>query len=353
MKRSALGILSLVIAGMIAGCTNSPAPPKDGRVHVLCSFFPMYVFTKNVVGDVKDTSVELMLPAQSGCPHDYDLTPEDVKKIGNADLYIMNGDGLESFGEKQVKAANPKVEIVDTSVGVEHFHHGEGSEEHDHDHAHEDKKEAKEHDHDHEKEAHDHDHDHKHEAHDHDHGHEHGHSHEGGINPHFFSSPKRAATQVQNICNALVKADPKHAQAYQENAGAYIAKLNELDKEFQEASKTFRRSEIVTMHEVFDYLAADCGLKVVGSIYSAPGVEPSSAEIRQLVKTIKDSKAAAVFTEPQYPSRLGETIGKETGIPVENLDPVASGPVDPPNDYYEKKMRENIGTLKRVLKRPE
>ncbi|MBX9652473.1 zinc ABC transporter substrate-binding protein [bacterium] len=357
MKRSIMGCLALAIAGIGISCTNSHAPPKDGRVHVLCSFFPMYIFTKNVVGDVKDTSVEMMLPAQAGCPHDYDLTPEDVKKIAKADLYIMNGDGLESFGEKQVKAANSKVEIVDTSAGVEHFHHGEGAEEHDHDHAHEGKKDA-DHEHDHENEGHDHahdDHDHKHEAHehDHDHGHDHGHSHEGGINPHFFSSPKRAATQVQNICNALVKADPKHAQAYQENAAAYIAKLNALDKEFQEASKKFRRSEIVTMHEVFDYLAADCGLKIAGSIYSAPGVEPSSAEIRQLVQKIKDSKAAAVFTEPQYPSRLGETIGKETGIPVETLDPVASGPVDPPNDYYEKKMHENLDTLSRVLKRPE
>ena len=351
--RAMWGMIPILAFSMVTGCTQSPAPPKDGKLHVLCSFFPMYIFTKNVVGDVKDTSVELMLPAQAGCPHDYDLTPDDVKKIAAADLYVMNGDGLESFGEKQVESANKKVLIVDTSVGVDHFHHGEGSEEHDHDHAAEEKKEHADHDHEHEKKGHDH----KHEAHDHDHehdhGHDHGHSHEGGINPHFFSSPKRAAIQVQNIANALVKADPKNAEAYQKNAAAYIAKLNEINKGFEEASKNFRRSEIVTMHEVFDYLAADCGLKVVATIYPTAGADPSPAEVRRVIKTIQDSKAAAVFTEPQYPSRLGETIGKEAGIPVEQLDPVASGPKDPPNDYYEKKMQENLDTLIRVLKRPE
>ena len=336
------GWVLILAVGVLTGCTQTPSHPKDGKLHVLCSFFPMYIFTKNVVGDVPDTTVELMLPAQAGCPHDYDLTPVDVKKIAAADLYIMNGEGLESFGKKQVESANSKVVIVDTSLGVDHLHHGEASEEQEHDHAREGNKEG---DHDHSQGDHEKDHA--------EHNHEHGHQHEGGVNPHFFSSPKRAATQVRNIANALVKADPKNVQAYESNAAAFIAKLEEVDKGFKEASKNFRRSEIVTMHEVFDYLAADCGLKVVATIYPTAGGDPPPAEVRRVIKTIKDSQAAAVFTEPQYPARLGETIGKEAGIPVEQLDPVASGPVDPPNDYYEKKMRENLDTLIRVLKRPE
>ena len=61
------------------------------------------------------------------------------------------------------------------------------------------------------------------------------------------------------------------------------------------------------------------------------------------------SGAAALFTEPQYPAKVGETIAREIGIPVATLDPVASGPPDAPADYYEKTMRANLETLKRIL----
>jgi ABC-type Zn uptake system ZnuABC Zn-binding protein ZnuA len=84
-------------------------------------------------------------------------------------------------------------------------------------------------------------------------------------------------------------------------------------------------------------------------IEETPGQEPSAARMLALVQKIKASGAGAVFTEPQYPAKVGATIAREAGIPVAELDPVASGPEGAPLDYYETAMKKNIETLKKTL----
>lgn len=296
----------------------------DGKLDVLCSFFPMYLFTKAVVGDRPNVPVELMLPAEMGCPHDYDLQPADVRKIQAADLFIINGGGLEEFSKATVTGINPSVTIVDTSIGIDlipldeddHHHHG------DHD-----------------------DHDHHH--------HGHGHHHDGEMNPHFFSSPKEAAVQVRNIAKALAKMDPEGADHYQKNADAFIGSLNALAAEMKEKASGLPNRGIVTMHEVFDYFARDVGLEIVATIQATPGHEPSSADMRKVIEAIQSRKAGAVFKEPQFAGTTAETIGKDAGVPVGLLDPVASGPADAGPEYYEQKMRENLATLLDLLGKPK
>ena len=62
-----------------------------------------------------------------------------------------------------------------------------------------------------------------------------------------------------------------------------------------------------------------------------------------------EPKAGAVFTEPQYSAKVGETIAKEAGVPAASLDPVAAGPADAGLDYYEQTMRANLSTLRKTL----
>lgn len=363
---------TLLVFVLTAGCgndagSNQPATKNGANtLTVVCSFFPIYHFTKNVVGDQPGVEVKLMLPAEMGCPHDYDLKPDDVKLLSKADLFIINGAGLDNFNEKAIAAANPRLWVIDTSANINTIdaEHEDG----DHDH---DKPKAKEkikddHDHDHDKpkpkvkgKGDDDDHDHEREkssvksadkkAHKTDHNHDHGHHHEGGKNPHFFSSPAQAARQVAKIAESLAAADPKGAEKYKANANAFVKKLKALDADFKTQAKKFTKRKIVTVHEVFDYLAQDCDLQVVATIRTSPEHDPSAGEMRQTIEQIKKSAAAAVFAEPQYSTRAAEVVAKEAGVPVFTLDPVASGPADAPLDYYEKVQRKNLETLSKAL----
>ncbi len=132
------------------------------------------------------------------------------------------------------------------------------------------------------------------------------------------------------------------------NAAGYAAKMDKLSDDFVSLGKRLKNNRIVEPHGIFDYLARDIGLDIV-AVMQAHGQEPSAAEMVQIVRTIKEKKAGAIFTEPQYPAKVGNTLAKESGIPVATLDPVVTGPDNAPLDYYEKVMRDNMKTLEETL----
>jgi ABC-type Zn uptake system ZnuABC Zn-binding protein ZnuA len=281
----------LFLAFALAG---GPSAAAAEPLRVLTSFLPMEIFTRNVAGDAPGVTVSSMLPASLGCPHDYALTPGDMKNIASADLFVANGLGMEDFLGEPVRRANPKIRIVETARGVLPLR-GE----------------------------------------------------HGGINPHTWVSPRNAILQVREIERALSAARPGLAPVFRRNADAYVSRLSALAAEFEAAAKTFRRTEIVTFHNVFDYLARDVGLTVVGEIETVPGQEPSAGEIQRLSRTIRERGVPAVFSEPQYSPKLADALAREAGVPVRVLDPVATG--SPALTAYEDAMRRNLSTLKEAL----
>ena len=295
------------------------------ELNVLCTTFPIHLIARNVAQGRAGVDLQLLLPAGMGCPHDYALTPQDLRKIAAADVLVVNGLGLEEFLGAPVETANPDVETVDSSAGIQDLL------EYAHEHA-----EAEE-EHDHEAEA-----DPGHAEHDH------GHHHHAGVNPHLFASPRQAARIALNVAAGLSKADPEGAGVYFRNAQAYADRLNALADEMAALGRTLKNNRIVEPHGVFDYLARDMGLEVV-AVLRPHGQEPSAAEMLELVRTLRAKQAGAIFTEPQYPAKVGAALARETGLPTATLDPVATGPDAAPLDYYETAMRQNMETLRATL----
>jgi zinc transport system substrate-binding protein len=280
------------------------------NIKVLCTTFPVYQITRNVAQGRNRVDVQLMLSAQLGCPHDYVLTPQDMKKITAADVLIVNGLGLEEFLGAPTKRAKPGLKIVDSSSGIGDLLK----------YSDDDARAAEEE--------------------------RHGHS---VMNPHLFASPRMAAKMAGAIAAGLAGADPGGAELYKQNADAYAARMNKLADELAALGKTLKNNRIVTQHGVFDYLASDAGIEVVAVLQEHAGQEPSAAEMIKLVKAVRSRKAGAICTEPQYASTVGQTIAAETGVPIVTLDPVATGPQDASLDYYEVVMRKNMETLKQTL----
>ena len=297
------------------------------ELNVLCTTFPIHQITRNVVQGREGVNLQLMLPSSMGCPHDYALTPQDMRKLAEADVLVINGLGMEEFLGAPVEAANPTILLLDSSVGISnllqyvHEHH-DAEEDHD--------------DHD----AHDEEEEH-HEAEEHHHHHE-------GVNPHLFVSPRMSGLIALNIAEGLSKKDPEGAALYSRNTQAYVAKMDTLARDMEALGKTLKNNRIVEPHGVFDYLARDMGLKIV-AVMQAHGQEPSAAEMLDLVQDIRSEKAGAIFTEPQYSSKIGETLARETGLPVTALDPGATGPEQAPLNYAETVMRKNMEVLSATL----
>jgi len=291
-------------ASPTAGCAAGK------KIEVLASTFPIYQIARNVARGSNGVNLSLMLPAGLGCPHDYALKPQDMDRLSRADVLIVNGLGMEAFLGTTGRVPS-RVKVIDSSAGIGQTLTYTGREEGEHVH--------------------------------------HGHHDHHGVNPHLFASPLMAAKLAGNIAAGLSRIDPAGARLYRANASAYAAGMNKLAGELSALGKKLANNRIVTQHGVFDYLARDMGLKIVAVVQTEGGREPSAAELIEIVGTVKREKAGAVFTEPQYSARIGQTIARETGVPSAVLDPTATGPNDAPLDYYETVMRRNLATLASVL----
>lgn len=322
------------IAALAALCMYFPTIARAGEKtnqpkRILCTTFPIYQLTRNITKGSTSVTVELMIPASMGCPHDYALTPQDMAKIAAADILVINGLGMEEFMGKPIEQANPNIAIIDSSMGMENvvIHDDEEDDHHDEEH---------------------HEHAYQNADDDHDHDHEHEHHHHHGPNPHLFTSPTLSARLVENIAGRLCVLDPSGAPLYAGNAAVYARRLRELAAELAEAGAGFANNRIVESHGAFDYLGRDLNLEVVGHL-QPHGRELSAAKMLELLETVREKKPALIVVEPQYPAKAGETLGSETGVPVISLDSMAQGSEDAPLDYYETIMRNNIAILQNAL----
>ena len=259
---------------------------------VVCSFYPIYIFTKNVLADVPGANVTSLTPPSTGCLHDYQLLTSDMRALAKASVLVVNGAGMESF-LPDVEAQLPSLLVIDGSTGVELIED------------------------------------------------------ENGVNAHIWLDAKNAIRMVWNIADGLKTIFPDSAALIAKNADAYIARLDALDKELTQGLSDVARRDIVTFHEAFTYFAKAYGLNAIASVTLDPDEAPSPLEMARVIDLVKAADDCPLFAEPGVDSDALKTIALETGAPVYTLDPVTTGGGDPYD--YETKMRENLGVLREAL----
>jgi zinc transport system substrate-binding protein len=109
---------------------------------------------------------------------------------------------------------------------------------------------------------------------------------------------------------------------------------------------------VVAQHDSFPYLARDLGLEVVGVIEEGHGHEPDAAEFARTIDLVRDKKVKFIFAEPQYSVRLAQTLARESGATVLQLDPVAQGPSEPSRarGAWLEAMEKNLSVLRGALR---
>lgn len=329
---------ALALTGCSSGANGAGGGGDDGRLRVVATTTQLTDFAAEVGGD--DIELTGLLPV-GGSAHHFDPTPADLLALGEADVLIVNGAGLETFIDGAVEASGFDGAIIDASQGIDldlareiTAEGGGAGEDHDHDHA-----DAGE-DHAHEGEEagaeadHDHADDHAHEG--EDHAEEDDHDH-GDLNPHLWTSVRFAQGMVSMIAGDLAGIDPAHADGYTERADAYVAKLAALDEWIaaQYEKVPAEQRVLVSGHDSLRYYLHDYDIEFAGSILPSfeDNAEPSAAEIEALVAAIREHGVKAIFVESSMSPKLAQTVGAEAGVTVvdaealyaDSLGPAGSG----------------------------
>lgn len=330
----------------------------DDMLTVVTSFYPMYIATLNIVDGVEGVRLENLSEPQTGCLHDFQLTPEDMKLLSTADVFVINGGGIESF-MSDVAKAYPKLDVVEACEDVVLLSDDAADSDHDHDHD-ADAESDSDHDHDHGADAEsDSDHDHDHEAdtesdsgHDHDHeadaesdsAHDHDH---GDENAHAWMSVPRYRTMVQTIASRLAEKDAKHADEYYANAKAYDAKLAVLEEKINSIKSLTNGQNIIIFHEAYAYVADDFSMNACYLLDLDEERSVSAGEIKQVIGAIKDDGVSVILAEELYGKSMGDTVSRETDVHVVYIDPLNRGEYD--KDSYLDGMEHNIELIKEAF----
>lgn len=378
-------------AAETAAQTTASGEAKSGKTDkytIYTTFYPMYDFTKKIVGDTADV-VNIMPPGTSS--HDFEPSAQELAKMSKADVVVYQGAGMEEWIDKAkaaIEADNHHIKFIEAAKGLEllpathhHHHHHDGDEhedEHDHDHDHDKDKTAAstaadsqhkhedEHDHDHDKKAdgehkhedeHDHDHDkkadgeHKHEdEHDHDHDHdgdEEGHHHHGAFDPHLWLSPTMAVKLMANIKTGLTELKPEYKDVYEKNFETIKKSLDDLDKEYQAKFAKAEHKTFLITHEAFGYLAKEFGLTQKGLSGMGTEQEPNPEKMAEMVKFARDNHIKVVYYDASGSSKPADVLAAEIGakvLPLYSIHSPSQEQIDKGIDYV-KLMRQDLDNI--------
>jgi ABC-type Zn uptake system ZnuABC Zn-binding protein ZnuA len=268
MRLAHLAPLALLLAACGGG--SSPGPggsgEPDGAIRVVTTSTVFANLVRNTGGD--RVSVTSLVPPGADV-HTYQATPDDLRSASKAQLFVMNGLGLDDWLEETLQSASSEAPVLKLAEGLEGVELVPGEQ-------------------------------------------------PGEENPHLWMDVTYAELYVARIADALTAADPVHAAEIEATAGAYRSTLHDLDGWVRDQVETIPAGDrkLVMFHDALPYFARAYGLTIVGVAVEAPGQDPSAGEIAALIDAIRASGAKAIFSEAQFPTALVDQLARETGATV-------------------------------------
>lgn len=256
----------LILALLLLGCAMQGQQQgqlqqqnKTNKIKVVASFYPIWEFAKNVGGERAEVSM-LMPPGVS--PHEFEPTPSAIKQLNEADIFIINGAGLESWAPNLIQGvSSQKLVVVDSSKGIKLIESQDPDAQ--------------------------------------------------GSDPHIWLAPPLAKMQVENIKEAFIKADPAGSEYYKENAMKYKAKLDELDKKIRETFSTCKKKDILIAHATLGYFCKEYNCNQIPIEGINEEGEPTPAELALIVRQAQEKNVSAVYFENLISPKSAKALADE------------------------------------------
>ena len=282
--------IALSLAAIIA-----PAKAEARKIPVVASFSIIGDFVRQVGGDRVSVTT---IVGPDGDAHVYEPSPADGRSIAQARLIFVNGLGFEGWLDRLIAATKSKGDVVTLGKGITARKDEEGED------------------------------------------------------PHAWQDVANAKVYVEAIREALMAADPEGAATYKANADSYLAKLDALDAEIQQAIAAIpkERRRVVSTHDAFEYFAARYGVEFLAPQGVSTEADVSARDVAKIIDAVKTHKVAAVFIENIADPRLAKRIASETGARMGGVlysDALSDAKGD--GATYIDMMRHNVKQLAKAL----
>jgi zinc transport system substrate-binding protein len=289
----------LLVAALLAGaCGGASSADRDGKLHVVASFYPLAEAAAQVGGD--DVVVDNLTRPGSE-PHDLELTTRQVDDLLDAEVAVVLGRGFQpdvedvaEHRDQPTVVALDALDLPDGEVATE------GS---------------------------------------------------GGLDPHVWLDPAHMRGIVAAVEAGLSEAAPERRAAFARRAAAYAGELDALAGRFRAGLADCRTTTLVTSHAAFGWLARAFGLQQESISGLSPEQEPDPRRLAQLVDLVRRRDVTTVFTERLVSPKVARTLAREAGVRTDVLDPLEGLSKDrlAAGATYVSVMDENLSRLRRAL----
>ena len=273
--------LMLILVLALTSCQKNAE--NSGKPKVYTSFYAMYDFTKTIGGD--DIDLTNIVPTGTE-PHDFEPTASDMAKLSEADIFIYNGVGMESWADKIIETLPQNVKVICTSEQIP----------------------------------------------------------TDGNDPHIWLSPQNAKLQMQAICNVLSEVDSKNAQNYINRLDSYLTQIDEVDTEYKNAELDGKT--IFVTHGAYSYLCNDYGMKQVALEGVTGDSDPSPSQMAKVVDQIKSEGISCIFYDPLEGDKMAQAVANEADI---QALPLYTFEGDSESRDYVTVMKANLEELKKGI----
>ena len=255
-RRSLLGFAVAILTFGAA-----PALAAD-KLKVVTTFTVIADMAKNVAGDAADVASIAKPGAEI---HGYSPTPRDLLRAQDADLVLWNGLNLERWFE-QFFSNLRDVPAAVVSDGIQPLAISGGD-------------------------------------------------YAGKPNPHGWMALDSAEIYVDNIRNALSKADPENAATYTANAKHYKTQIAAVIGTLRKAARALpeNRRWLVTSEGAFSYLARDFWLKEVYLWPINADAQGKPQQVRAVIDAVREHSIPVVFSESTVSDKPARQVARETG----------------------------------------
>ena len=241
----------------IVGCGGqAEADGAAGKLAVVATTSQAADFARAVGG--KRVAVTGLL-APNADPHEFEVRPDDVRALADAELVVRSGGELDEWLDGAIESAGADAHVVTLADAVQLV----------------------------------------------------------DDDPHWWQDPRNAIRAVAALRDALAAADAAGAGAYARAAGAYTERLRRLDREVAACLAEVPKAQrtLVTTHDALGYYARRYGIRVVGAVIPSRSTvaQPSAGETAELVETIEREGVRAVFAERSLEPDVEAAIARESG----------------------------------------
>lgn len=308
-------LIGLVITiALLSGCSGQNTQTDEGgKINIYTSDYVLADISQKIGGENVD--VKNIIPPGVNS-HDYEPSAREMAALTEADIFIYNGAGIETWLQKIIaNLEGDDVTLLNASHGISLI---EGT-------SHEDDEE-------------------EHEGEEDSHGDE-------SFDSHVWMNPLNALHQAENVKNSLVELDQENAAYYEENFANLRKQYIELDEKFENELADTKRKEFFVSHSIFGYLAERYGLEEHSIAGIIPSDEPSPAEMAQIIKDAKELNIKYILVDPMDSQKISQVVASEIGAKVVNINTIASLTEEELSkglDYFNL-MEQNLEVLKQAL----